>query len=166
MVASLRGREPRSRGTSTVRSCYQAVQWRPDYELQSVCDSDLWSVVTSCAKVFNKSDYQSKNPFIVTLSRDYIYKYILPRVPGLVWLILMGSRFDDWIYWHFFIITVNYNSTHIELLLHDVCLTHTVWRISRRSLYRLARIHENPCKLFVVTKNVPPETFAIKEQRF
>jgi hypothetical protein len=27
----------------------------------------------------------------------------------------MGSGFDDWVYWHFFIITVNYNSSHIEL---------------------------------------------------
>jgi hypothetical protein len=35
----------------------------------------------------------------------------------------MGSGFNDWIYWHFFIITINYNSSHIELFLHDVCLT-------------------------------------------
>jgi hypothetical protein len=28
----------------------------------------------------------------------------------------MGSGFDDWVYWHFFTITVNYNSSHIELL--------------------------------------------------
>jgi hypothetical protein len=34
----------------------------------------------------------------------------------------MGSGFDDWIYWHFFTITVNYNSSHTELL-NDVCLT-------------------------------------------
>jgi hypothetical protein len=42
---------------------------------------------------------------------------------GLAWLIIMGSRFRDWIYWHFFTITVNYDSSHIELLLNDVCLT-------------------------------------------
>jgi hypothetical protein len=35
----------------------------------------------------------------------------------------MGSGFDDWVYWHFFTITVNCNSSHIELLLNDVCLT-------------------------------------------
>jgi hypothetical protein len=35
----------------------------------------------------------------------------------------MGSRSDDWVYWHFFTITVDYNSSHIELLLDDVCLT-------------------------------------------
>jgi hypothetical protein len=26
---------------------------------------------------------------------------------GLAWLIIMGSGFDDWVYWHFFTITVN-----------------------------------------------------------
>jgi hypothetical protein len=35
----------------------------------------------------------------------------------------MGSGFDDWIYWHFFTITVIYNSSHIALSLNDVCLT-------------------------------------------
>jgi hypothetical protein len=35
----------------------------------------------------------------------------------------MGSGFDDWVYWHFFTITVNDNSSHIELLLNDVCPT-------------------------------------------
>jgi hypothetical protein len=33
----------------------------------------------------------------------------------------MCSGFDDWVYWQFFTITVNYNNSHIELLL-DVCL--------------------------------------------
>jgi hypothetical protein len=36
--------------------------------------------------------------------------------------IITGSRFDDWVYWHFFTITDDYNSSHIELLLNDVCL--------------------------------------------
>jgi hypothetical protein len=35
----------------------------------------------------------------------------------------MGSGFDDWVYWHFFTIAVNCNSSHIELLMSDVCLT-------------------------------------------
>jgi hypothetical protein len=30
-----------------------------------------------------------------------------------------GSRFDDWVYWHFFKIKVDYNSSHIELLLDN-----------------------------------------------
>jgi hypothetical protein len=35
----------------------------------------------------------------------------------------MGSGFDDWVYLHFVTITVGYNSSHIELLLNDVCPT-------------------------------------------
>jgi hypothetical protein len=38
-------------------------------------------------------------------------------------LIIMGSGFDDWVYWHFFTIAVNYDSSHMELLRNDVCLT-------------------------------------------
>jgi hypothetical protein len=34
----------------------------------------------------------------------------------------MNSGFYDWIYWHSLTITVDYNSSHIELL-SDVCLT-------------------------------------------
>jgi hypothetical protein len=30
---------------------------------------------------------------------------------GLAWLIIMGFRFDDWVYWHFFTITVDYYSS-------------------------------------------------------
>jgi hypothetical protein len=32
----------------------------------------------------------------------------------------MGSGFDDWLYWHFFKITINYNSSHIEILLNSL----------------------------------------------
>jgi hypothetical protein len=35
----------------------------------------------------------------------------------------MDSGFDDWVYWHLFTITIYYNSSHIELILNDVCLT-------------------------------------------
>jgi hypothetical protein len=42
---------------------------------------------------------------------------------GLAWLIIMGSGLHDWVYWHFFTVTVSYNSSHIELLLNDICLT-------------------------------------------
>jgi hypothetical protein len=41
---------------------------------------------------------------------------------GFAWRIIIGSRFDDWVYWHFFTITVDYNSSHTELLL-NVCLS-------------------------------------------
>jgi hypothetical protein len=42
----------------------------------------------------------------------------------------MGFGFDNWIYWHLFTITVDYDNSHIELLLNDVCLTNAVSRIS------------------------------------
>jgi hypothetical protein len=35
---------------------------------------------------------------------------------------IMGSGFDNWVYWYFFTITVNYYSSHIELL-KDVFMT-------------------------------------------
>jgi hypothetical protein len=50
----------------------------------------------------------------------------------LAWLTIMDFGSDDWIYWHFFTITTNYNSSHTELLLHDVCLTN-LRQISGRS---------------------------------
>jgi hypothetical protein len=34
------------------------------------------------------------------------------HVFGVAWLIIMGSGFDDWIYWHFFTITINYYSSY------------------------------------------------------
>jgi hypothetical protein len=34
----------------------------------------------------------------------------------------MGAGFEDSVHWHFFTITVNCNSSHIELL-NNVCLT-------------------------------------------
>jgi hypothetical protein len=34
----------------------------------------------------------------------------------------MGSGFVDRVYWHFLTITVNYNSSHIEFSLNNVCL--------------------------------------------
>jgi hypothetical protein len=35
----------------------------------------------------------------------------------------MGSGLYDWINWHLFTITANHNSSHIEILLSDICLT-------------------------------------------
>jgi hypothetical protein len=52
----------------------------------------------------------------------------------------MGSRFDDWIYWHFFTIIVNYNSSHIELLLNGVCLTN----VCEESLHCIECTNEVP----------------------
>jgi hypothetical protein len=38
---------------------------------------------------------------------------------GFGWRIIMDSGLDEWIYWNFFTITVNYSSSHIELLLNE-----------------------------------------------
>jgi phage terminase large subunit len=46
----------------------------------------------------------------------------------------MCSGFDDWIYWHFFKIAVDYKSSHTELLLNDVCLTKATFRQDTRWL--------------------------------
>jgi hypothetical protein len=56
--------------------------------------------------------------------------YISVTYKGLSWRIIMGYGVDDRVYWHFFTITVNYYSSHIELLLNDVCLINFPWRIS------------------------------------
>jgi hypothetical protein len=44
----------------------------------------------------------------------------------------MGSGFVDWIYWHFVTITINYDSSHIELILEQ--------RLSDESLTNLGPI--------------------------
>jgi hypothetical protein len=41
---------------------------------------------------------------------------------GFRWVIIRNSGSDDWVYWYFFTITVDRNSSHIELL-NEVCLT-------------------------------------------
>jgi hypothetical protein len=41
------------------------------------------------------------------LSQNIIY-YLIFWIP---WLIITGSGFHDWIYWHFITITINYNSS-------------------------------------------------------
>jgi hypothetical protein len=49
-----------------------------------------------------------------------LIKYV--HVLGFGVTINDGSRFDDWVYWYFFTIAVNYNSSHIELLQNNICL--------------------------------------------
>jgi hypothetical protein len=65
---------------------------------------------------------------VINLSKPSDY-YII-TYSGLAWLIIMGSSLDDWVYWHFFTITVNYNSSYFQLLLNDVCLTNLTEKIS------------------------------------
>jgi hypothetical protein len=61
----------------------------------------------------------------------------------------MGSGSDDYIYWHFFTIKVDYNSSHIELLLNDVCLTNlSLLSESWTGLYSShSRMH---CRLYLL----------------
>jgi hypothetical protein len=54
---------------------------------------------------------------------SHMYEWLVKRTvkyKGLASLILMGSGSHDWIYWHFYTITVIYNSSHVELLLNAV----------------------------------------------
>jgi hypothetical protein len=62
---------------------------------------------------FKLFDCRRKEPSCV---EKYCHMY-----EGLAWRIIMGSRFDDWVYWHFFTITVEYNSSHVELFLDGAC---------------------------------------------
>jgi hypothetical protein len=66
----------------------------------------------------------------------------------LAWRIIMGSRFDDWIYWHFFTITINYGSSQLmtvydsfhSLLDHERLLFHRdEWWITVHTLNSLER---------------------------
>jgi hypothetical protein len=49
--------------------------------------------------------------------------YIIVTKKKLAWLIIVRSKFDDWVYWTSSItITLDYKSSHTELLPNDVCL--------------------------------------------
>jgi hypothetical protein len=59
MAASLRGREPGNRGSSTVQRCYQAAQWRP-WLVILVC---VWWWFVKCSHELYKSPInQITNP--------------------------------------------------------------------------------------------------------
>jgi hypothetical protein len=55
---------------------------------------------------------------------------------GFAWLVTVGSGLDDWIYWHFFTITISYG----QLIIND-CLQLTPFltepRASSRSLWQM-----------------------------
>jgi hypothetical protein len=59
----------------------------------------------------------------VYIETRHMRKGCIVTYKELAWLIIMGSGFDDWVYWHL---------SHIELLLGNVCLTNlglisTIW---------------------------------------
>jgi hypothetical protein len=66
--------------------------------------------------------------FIIPSRNSASGQYCIVTYKGFAWLIIMGSGFDVWIYWHFFTITVNYKNSHIELLLN------AVWRTAKKNL--------------------------------
>jgi hypothetical protein len=68
-----------------------------------------------------QTDIFSQSRISIIRPDQYIATY-----KGLAWLIIVGSEFGDWVYWHF-TITVNHNTLHIELLLNDV------WRTSMKN---------------------------------
>jgi hypothetical protein len=62
---------------------------------------------------------------------------------GFAWLIIMGSGFRVWVYWHFFTVTFEYNNSHIELLLSNVCLMNFYEESGTNlSLLWISQIHE------------------------
>jgi hypothetical protein len=63
---------------------------------------------------------------------------------GLVWLIIMGSGFNDWVYWHFFTITINYYSS--QSILTDEASLHSASRSTTLSNPLLLGIH---CLLYL-----------------
>jgi hypothetical protein len=58
----------------------------------------------------------------------------------------MGSGFDDWFYWHFFTITVDYNSSLIELL-DDISLKNKSTNLGLTTRYLL--LYDNYGSVFV-----------------
>jgi hypothetical protein len=79
----------------------------------------------------------------------------IAKYSGFEWLIIVGSEFVDWMYWHFFTTAVNYNSSHIELLLNALRLLsdESSLDLQMNSLLQLRRPeYKSPCR----TINYPP----------
>jgi hypothetical protein len=57
--------------------------------------------ITVCTNIFK----------IENICRLHTEYYYYCQVSGISWLIITGSGLDDSIYWHFFTITTNYNSS-------------------------------------------------------
>jgi hypothetical protein len=84
--------------------------WSPSPWMSSTCTRNLVKIVITVLKCM-KSRHSS----------SYCH------VCGVSWLIITGSGFYDWVYWHFFTITTNYNSSHIEVLQnYDFSLTNAL----------------------------------------
>jgi hypothetical protein len=56
--------------------------------------------------------------FAIIVIRISIITRMCITCSGFAWLIITGSGLDDWIYWHFFTVTVNYDSS-LSMTAHD-----------------------------------------------
>jgi hypothetical protein len=122
----------------------------------SVCYSYSLTVSEDASQVLRLSPVHCRQsiggppPFWMSMSMSMSLRnigvdiYIVTH-SGLAWLIKMGSGVDDWVYWHFFKIIVNRKSSHIELLLNEICLTN----LSEESLTNL--LNSEPESEFYVT---------------
>jgi hypothetical protein len=94
---------------------------RPEFDPRS---ESVGFVVSKVAleKVFSK--YFG---FLYQLSFHYMTSIIYCHVTGVPWLILTGSRLDDWIYWHLLLqsllFTINYSAT-ANLPTSQITITH------------------------------------------
>jgi hypothetical protein len=73
-----------------------------------------------------------------------------PPVSVVPWLIIMGSGFEDLVYLHFFTIIVNYNSSHIEILLNSLTNESLMNLLTSLSLPRCPNISHHVEQLIVL----------------
>jgi hypothetical protein len=125
----------------------EGINWRADIINQQSKPDQWWgapSWANLCSRVSlfprNLSSLPSLlSPFfniqlihrLIILMLQHFCSYY--HVSGFAWLIIIGSGFYDWIYWHFFIIITVHTLNSIRILLrmnYDSCLTNAAWRIS------------------------------------
>jgi hypothetical protein len=109
----------------------------------------------------------------------FFFKYVTCK--GLAWLIMMGTGFDDWIYWTSLlqlqlIITAHtlnsfWTTSVLRMLyeesliaLKDVWLANGFLKSLLGTLYKLARIHGNPYKWFVATETCLPKRWLLSNR--
>jgi hypothetical protein len=70
------------------------------------CVFELGHTSASSVLCYARLGYWSFRLFRIQMHFGVSFNIVMYR--GFAWLIIMGSGFDDWIYWHLFTITVNY----------------------------------------------------------
>jgi hypothetical protein len=120
-------------GSHTIPTYFRSLKWCMIINLGKVCNFYSGRVLVDCKitawqkwENFHYLWFDVDNEWTVgakdVKSCSEIDHKCVVTYEGFVWRKIMGSGFDDWVYWHFFTITVDYNSIRIELLLNDVCL--------------------------------------------